>query len=204
MNSSARAALVLAACIFACGCAENGEYMPLRDGLTWTYSHQDATELVSRYRIEGRAPVGSASGYRLISDLGESRLAWSGGTLLASMLGGTVFDPPLPLLRPGAAGEEKQEGRVQAVPWKGRFLHAGAWKTAAGSLTQTRLAKEDRDLRIVPGSARGMRSRMELTTGGKKQVLETTFVARVGIVRQTWEREGRSGKALLMWIAGPN
>lgn len=178
--------------------------MPLRSGLTWTYSYQDAAELVSRFRIAGRAPVGHAEGWRLSSDIGESRLAWTGGRLMASMLAGTVYDPPLPLLSPAQAASADSEKQPAPVKWKGQVLAAGAWKPATASLTQVRLAKEDRDLQIVRGSTRGMRSRLELVLDGKKQVLETTYVSRVGVVRQTLEREGRSGKALMFWIAGPN
>lgn len=107
------------------GCRSGGNLMPLEEKLAWTY--ETTTPLargVEELKVTNRTSVGSVGGFRLEGPFGPSELGWQNGVLMASLLGGVRYDPPLPLVRSSGPGDlPKWEGTVRAF---GRQFKASA------------------------------------------------------------------------------
>src|SRR5579862_7007171 len=99
------------------GCHEGSELMPTDVGHAWTYlvkAPRSFDTYVTKIKVGRRISVAKVTGVELDSDLGASRLAWTGDELVAERLIGTQFSPPLPLV---FTSEETFER-----PWKGRVV----------------------------------------------------------------------------------
>ena len=163
-------------------------YMPLEKGNTWTYDVRvDATPTVVNLTVKEEAPVGSVSGWLLESEMGESRMAWDGDTLLAAELAGTTYWPPIPIF--ATSGTE----------WKG--VVATATTKVSGS---AKVAKSSEELTVGGRVFKTVKCVLDLDASGDRIQLTTWFFPDRGIMRQ----EQRSGPGLtrdrfLECISGP-
>lgn len=165
--------------LFLAGCSSReNSLMPLKVGQTWTYEikpgfQSDAIEV----KVSRALSVGPCQGYELTSGYGSTRLGWDGDTLLASQLGGTVYDPPVPLLSPLGPEETKT--------WRGNVVLAG--KTREGI---ARLSRKDVKTKVGTFDRDAVESILNLEVDGQKHEILTWFVKNLGIVRQEQRRDG--------------
>lgn len=173
-----------------CGGGDGSEHLPLGPGQTWTYRVRSGFEVaVEPVKVAEPIAVGEASGWRLTSPMGESRLAWRDGVLVAERLPGTRFSPPIPLLKTDL-GRPMRE-------WRGMVSADGVTRSGTADL---RVVEERVTHAGRPRDA--LRSTVDLQLGSSSLVLDTWFVPRVGIVRQEFRRDNDLERAL-DWVAGP-
>lgn len=121
------AALALA--LLVIGCNSNTDLFPLEVGRSTTYVVRTGmVEFVAPLKVKGTLSVAGVEGYELEGPLGTYRVAWKNKTLLAERLGGTRFNPPLPMLVAGAETAKR--------PWAGRIGFAGNVAQAMAELEQ--------------------------------------------------------------------
>lgn len=206
-----RLLLCLAPLVILAGCGSPGkDLMPLSKGTEWSYRLMDAVPLITNIRVTEPAYVGREKGWRLIGDLGESRMGWSGSRLRASMLSGVVFDPPLILLDLGRIGAPPKPGQAFAdvsdrlsVPWNGRMLAAGAWKDVKGDVVCRNVAPDDPDLGMFPGGGRAVRCRLLVgSTEDDTMMTDTLYRENIGVVRQLIHRPGEESPVNLIYQTG--
>jgi hypothetical protein len=164
--------------------------MPMRTGAKWSYAvstpRRDATPDV---RIRRPIAVGDASGFELDGPQGLSRLAWSHGRLIASQLGNTTFDPPIPLLDPAQPAE---------LTWHGRT--SGAFPTAEASAT----LRHETSATLLAGVRQpAIKTTLEFKLSGHRVDLLTWWVRGIGIAEQTQRTDGVQDVAL-SWLSGPS
>ncbi|TYM27410.1 hypothetical protein FYL66_25720, partial [Salmonella enterica subsp. enterica serovar Typhimurium] len=101
--------------------------MPLKVGAVWTYqSSTPIAQNVRTVKVDSRAWVNHGNGYQLRSESGLTNLIWSHDTLYAGKLSGTLYDPPLPVLRAGLdTADWKWDGQVTG-PLAATQAHAEA------------------------------------------------------------------------------
>lgn len=173
------------------GCNRDFAVLELKPGNVWTY--EVTSGLVTRMvemSVGDAAPVGRIQGYRVVSDLGDSTIAWQGDTLMARQLGGTRFDPPIPLARSRA--------NSKAVPWRGSVLRGGKLiKDCRATLTAELVKEKDSGSEVMR-----VLSTLTLHSTGPDQTVSTWMGRGPGIVRQ----EHRQGGVLLLrmrYVSGP-
>ena len=170
-----------------CG-AKTQDYFPLKIGNKWTYKVTiDNDQEIIDLTVAEEAPVGDHKGFLLQSEMGDSRLAWDGGTLLAAELAGTRYSPPIPLY---AADGTEWSGVVQAQS-----------KQVAGTAT---VSRSEEELVVGGRSYRTVKCVLTLDSGEDHIQLTTWFYSGLGILRQ----ELRSGPALerdrnIVFVSGP-
>lgn len=203
------AALAVSACLLGCG--EDTSYMPLEQGSQWSYTVFDSAELPTHIEVAKPTRVGKEMGWELKSPhLGPLTLIWEGGVLKTTLISGTSFDPPLPLLSVKAgfieAGKEAQatkERQLGIVQWSGRLMIAGQWHEAKARLTQTLLEKDDPDKKLARSKAEGCRVQMVLEWDDQSREITTSFVKGRGIIRQTSKLAGKEGSVSMIYLSGP-
>ncbi len=162
--------------------------MPLDEKSQWAYQVRSPLhEAVWEVAVEGRAPVGSFSGWRLSGPAGESTLAWQNGVLYAGKLSGTTYVPPIPLL----ATDQKPRA------WKGQIIVAGAASTARANLE----FKEE-ETQVGTKSVTATLSILTLTLEEGQIEIMTWFSSGLGIIRQE-QRESGSLSRKLTYLSGP-
>jgi hypothetical protein len=110
-------------------------------------------------------------GYELGGTMGQSRLAWKDGTLIAQQLPNATFNPPIPLL---VGGVEKARRE-----WKGMIGAVGKGTPATATLIQ------EGDTQTFTGRpVRTTRSTLTIIAGPQKIELITWFQKGQGPVRQ--------------------
>ncbi len=157
----------------AIGCSSGiHEYMPIEEGSTWQYVVRlDGDDAVQTVKAVRSAPVGSLQGWLLESEMGDSRLAWDGDTLVAAELPDSTYSPPIPLLAPGAR------------EWK------GVVSTPTGSTAGTaRLVRSSETLDIGGRQSQTVKTVLTLESGGETVQLTTWFFSGLGILRQEQRR----------------
>lgn len=179
--------LLLALLLVGCG-AKTRDYFPLQLGNKWTYevTIDNDVEIID-LTVAEEAPVGDHQGYLLQSEMGDSRLAWDGDTLLAAELAGTRYSPPIPLYAPDGTD---WSGVVQAES-----------KQVAGKAT---VSRSEEELVVGGRSFQTVKCVLTLDSGEDHIQLTTWFYAGMGILRQ----EQRSGPALerdrnIVFVSGP-
>ncbi len=206
--------LCAALAAFAClvGCAEDTGYMPLEQGSQWSYTVYDSAELPTHLEVSKPVRVGRNMGWELKSPhLGPLTLIWEGGILKTSLISGTVFDPPLPLLSLGAGFRKPDDDELSqkagkplgVVTWSGRMMIAGTWHDATAHLTQAQLAKDDPDKKLARSEAEGCRVNLVLEWDGQSREITTSFVKGRGIIRQTSKTTGKEGSISMVYLSGP-
>ncbi len=172
------------------GCGDGSDVMPLEPGNLWTYEVTAGliTQMIE-VSVGDPAPVGSRMGRRLVSKLGDSLVAWQGDALYARQLGGTRFDPPIPVARTSASSRE--------IGWKGAIEIAGTrHENCRASLTAT-------EVKIEGGQPQfQILSNLTFTVNGRNQVLDTWMARGAGIVRQEHRKNGEL-LLRLRYVSGP-
>lgn len=172
---------LLACSLCACG-AGGDDYMPLQTGKTWTYKVQaNLNPYVEPIKVNRRISVAGVDGFELTGPLGQSRLAWKDGHLLADRLGSSRFNPPITLLAPSLK---------RPVDWKGQVSSLAGREDGKASLTQT-----SEEITLGGRKYSTLRSRLALETPRHTIELLTWFSAGTGIVRQEQRTDGRQNIA---------
>lgn len=193
------------------GCGEDTSYMPLEQGSQWSYTVYDSAELPTHIEVAKPVRVGKDMGWELKSPhLGPLTMIWEEGTLKTSLISGTSFDPPLPLLNtragfiePGKEAQATTEKQVGIAQWSGRLMIAGQWHEAKAKLTQFLLDKDDPDKKLARSKAEGCRVQMTLEWGDQSREITTSFVKGRGIIRQTSKLAGKEGSVSMVYLSGP-
>jgi hypothetical protein len=123
--------LIAGAFLTVCGCGPgNGKEFPLSVGRTWALMVDSPLENshVEEVKVLRKVPVGDVEGYELGGQMGQSRIAWKDGILMAQQLPNATFNPPIPLLIGGADKATKN--------WKGMIGAAGRGASATATLSQ--------------------------------------------------------------------
>lgn len=165
--------------------------MPLRSGLHWAYVVQNARQsLVGEVSVIRPVAVGDVSGWELQAPSGISRIAWDRGTLQASMLSGTRYSPPIPLLVADPVGK--------TINWKGQVSTPMHNYTANATMTW-----QKQDLQLGGKTFHTVREDCQIKLeSGSILTLTTWFSPEVGIVRQDQRTNGIQVLAL-EHLSGP-
>ena len=172
--------LTLSVLLSGCKGSES-DLMPLDVGHTWNYTVKapDAFAIyVVAIKVARQISVAGVSGVELTSDLGPSRLAWSGDALVTERLLTTQFRPPLPLLYKSEETHER--------PWKGQIDFVDVHDQVA---TGVQSQKGDDDLAFGGKKIHCIRSTVDLQTQAHKYELITWFSSGIGIVQQEQRRD---------------
>ncbi len=175
--------------LVGCGNAQQ-KLMPLDAKAVWTYQAEPGlqSETVD-IKVSGQVPVLDVNGYQLTSTWGNSRLAWKGDILLASELGGTRYQPPIPLL--------------QTIPKAGKAEWKGTISVADKSIHATAtLELKDTEARIGSRDLPSTESVLTLKAGPDTHEILTWFVADYGIARQEQRKNGLLINRLT-YLSGP-
>lgn len=109
---------VLAAAALLAGCSKSSDLYPLKEGIEFRYiSKGQLGQFLHEVRVTRPYPVAKGQGWELTGSLGDSILSWQGSTLYASVLAGTRYNPPMPLVD----GSKKET----TLTWKGNIFMAG-------------------------------------------------------------------------------
>lgn len=205
--------LLVGAIALLSGCGDEASYMPLAQGTQWSYTVYDSAELPTQIEVTKPARVGNDLGWELRSPhLGPLTLAWQGPVLKTSLLSGTAFDPPLPMLDVSAGfripdkeppAPKKGKRPLGEASWAGRMRIAGVWHDASAHLVQTLLDKKDPDKKLARSEAEGCRVAMTLTWGDQTREILTSYVRGRGIIRQTSKSPDKEGSVSLVYLNGP-
>lgn len=163
---------VLAAAVLASGCG-GGKEFPLSVGRSWSYMvHMDfSVNRVEEVKVLRKVPVAGVSGYELGGPMGQSRLAWKDGILVAQQLPNATFNPPIPLLVGGVEKATKD--------WKGMIGAVGKGTPAIATLIQ------EGDTQTFTGRPiRTTRSTLTIIAGPQKIELITWYQKGQGPIRQ--------------------
>lgn len=183
------AAPVLALLLLA-GCNRGSQLMPLESGNTWTYDcTAGLVNRVATVRVSRPAPVGQASGWALVSELGTTTLAWQDGRLVTGQLGNSEFFPPLPIF------SDQKPGTVSK--WAGRVRTAGHTVPATATLKVSSSEESvDGKKMVLPTG------QVELTAGGETHEIDTWFRLGKGIHLQE-HRVGGQLVSRMRYVSGP-
>lgn len=164
--------------------------MPLSEEAIWTYQAEPGlqNETVD-LKVSGLVPIGSNEGYELKSGWGSSKLVWNGDQLFAAQLGGTEYNPPLPLLAKLRPEDE--------IKWTGEVTVAGISKPATASLKT-----KENEARIGSRTMTATESDITLTVGEDTHEIQTWFVENYGIARQEQRKNGLLINRLT-YLSGP-
>jgi hypothetical protein len=173
------------------GCAPGPEaYFPLRKGAQWTFSVRSGLDRrVEVARVTEPTSVGEDPGWVLASDSGESRLAWRKGTLVAELLSGTRFSPPIPLLAPRSVSEERS--------WAGIATTMGKAYEASALLRQSSGTRE-----LGPSKVQAIHATLLVQLPGKKVELDAWYGRGVGPMWQEQRSNGYLDRGI-QYLGGP-
>jgi len=151
-------------------------------GRHWSYSvSANFKTYTTDVRCVRRTGVADVEGYVLSGPMGESRLAWKGGQLVADHLVNTRFEPAIPLV-------VDTEARVRRT-WSGQA--SGLWGHAAGTAVLDQGPGEE----LIAGRAiKTTKSVLTLTTPKATVRVQTMFQPGGGILTQ---REWVNGNLVL-------
>lgn len=156
--------------------------MPLRVGNEWSYNVKTGLpESVASVKVTREVPVAGKTGYELMSAMGLSRMTWKGEMLVATVLGNTRFNPPLPLLN---SIEQKQ-----TTKWTGRMYAQGRTYEADATLSQeqTLLTREGRKHRAI-------KTVLLIRLPNREMEVQTWYAPGIGILNQVQRtRQGTEG-----------
>lgn len=173
------------------GCGPGPEaYFPLRKGAQWTFMVRSGLDRrVEAVRAVERVSVGEQAGWILSGDSGQSRVAWHGGTLVAEVLAGTRFSPPIPLLEPVAVSRERR--------WAGIATTMGKAYEATALLRQS-MGTRELGVRNVPA----IHATLVVQLPGKKVELDAWYGRGVGPLWQEQRSNGYLDRGL-QYLGGP-
>lgn len=172
------------ALVFLCGCGNQSVWFPMKTGKHWTYQVRAGFDRrVAEVKVLRPLTVASLDGFELAGPLGVSRLAWSGGTLLAESTVNARFSPPLPILEPSV--DLTKELPRYVAKWHGRVIVLGKERPGSAVLTE-RTDKIDVGSRKVST----ILAIVNLTIPNGKIELESWYEEGVGLVQQEQRTNG--------------
>jgi hypothetical protein len=163
---------IVAVAVLAAGCG-GGKEFPLSLGRSWSYMvHMDFNvSRVEEVKVLRKVPVAGVTGYELGGPMGQSRIAWKDGILVAQQLPNATFNPPIPLLVGGVEKATKD--------WKGMIGAVGKGTPATATLIQ------EGDTQTFTGRpVRTTRSTLTIIAGPQKIELITWYQKGQGPIRQ--------------------
>lgn len=174
--------------LIAAGCGGSREmFFPLEVGNSWSYKVKTGlARRVDEVKVADRRPMAGEVGFKLEGPSGPSLLHWKDGKLLATELSGTRYSPALPIF-----------AETGTVAWKGYVTAAGS--TRRGSAT---LLHEPSTFRLASKKQQAVQTTLEIRTGKEVRVIETLFVAGLGIVEQR-ELVGAVVQRSAEYVSGP-
>ncbi|MEA2552317.1 MAG: hypothetical protein QOJ65_493 [Fimbriimonadaceae bacterium] len=153
------------------GCG-GGKEFPLSVGRSWSYMVRGTfASRVEEVKVLRKVPVDGVMGYELGGTMGQSRLAWKDGVLVAQQLPNATFNPSIPLV---VAGEEKARR-----DWKGLIGAFGKGTPATATLIQ-----EQDPMTVTGKTIKTTRSTLTILTPERKIELITWFEPGVGPIKQ--------------------
>lgn len=172
------------------GCGGSGDgWMPLRSKNHWSYTvTAGLTAAVRDVRVAEETPVGDDMGWHLVGAMGDSHLAWVGGTLYAGRLAGTDYAPPIPVCRPAAASP---------ITWTGGVHHLGKVIGA-----KARLAMEEGSEEIAGRKLPVWIATLTVTLPDRTVETITSYAEGIGIVRQEERHDGALIRKI-RYVSGP-
>lgn len=182
----------LALALLAAGCtSQEQDLFPLSEGATWTYlARSEFQSSVVTQSVERETPVGEVNGWVLSGEMGTSHLAWSGTRLLASRLGDSTFDPPIPILVwPKDSAPTDWTGEVETP----------AEKVAAHSKLTVAL---DKDYTLEGRKVEAIKSTLVLESAHGTHEILTWYGKGLGILRQEQRKAGRL-QISIEYLSGP-
>lgn len=179
--------LVLA--LAGCG-SDSTAYFPLQKGNGWTYQIRgQVLRVVQPVSIIDTVSIQGSPGWRLRGPMGENRLAWIGSSLVASKLGGVLYDPPITILNPAALNDK--------IPWKGTMTIAGK-----STLADAELAQSPSKYTISSVQYTAIRTTLIVRTPGKVITTDSVYASGLGLVSQE-ERLNGKFTAMIEYLSGP-
>jgi len=174
-------ALPIALIAIGCGGRGAGAEFPLAVGRSWSYMVNSVfeTSRVEEVKVLRKVPVGDVSGYELGGPMGQSRIAWKDGVLIAQQLPNATFNPPVPMLVAGAANANRT--------WKGMIGAGGRGTQATATLVQ-----EPDKQQLAGQTVQMTKSTLTVLTAGNKIELITWFQKGEGPVRQEQRNNDRT------------
>jgi len=162
--------LPISVAVFGCS---GGQEFPLSVGQSWSYMvHGELRQsTVEEVKVLRQVPVDGVTGFELGGNMGQSRLAWKDGKLIAAQLPNATFKPPIPLL---IAGESKARAE-----WKGMVGAMGKGTEATALLIQEP-SKETFSGRTVQTT----KTTLTIMSGPTKTELITWFKKAEGPIKQ--------------------
>ncbi len=143
---------------------------------------------VEEVKVLRKVPVAGVTGYELGGPMGQSRIAWKDGILVAQQLPNATFNPPIPLL---VGGVEKA-----TRDWKGMIGAVGKGTPASATLIQ------EGDTQSFTGRPiRTTRATLTIIAGSQKIELITWYQKGQGPIKQE-QRTNDSLQVLLEAING--
>jgi hypothetical protein len=172
-NVSIRAVLAgLLATVSAVGCG-GGKEFPLSVGKSWSYMVDSGfgTTRVEEVKVLREVSVDGVKGFELGGNMGQSRLAWKDGVLLAAQLPNATFNPPIPLIVGGEAKARKE--------WKGLIGAMGKGSHATAVLVQ----EPSKDT-FSGHAVQTTKSTLTIVSGAQRTELITWFKNGEGPIKQ--------------------
>lgn len=171
--------------VLLAGCAKPPNVFPLKEGWSATYEVTGAFfPQVEEIGVLRTSTVAGMPGWVLGGALGESRLAWKDGMLVAEQLAGTWYAPPLPILR-------SSNGDVE---WRGVAVTLGQAKAISGTFVQ-----REEKVEFADKKTSSTHVVLDLAEPGAKIEIQIWFVKGLGPVR--WEHRRNTAlvqKAVLL------
>lgn len=169
--------LTIIAIPLLCSCSRSPDLFPIEIGKSWKYVVTSGmSKTVATLKVTGRTPVDGVRGYELTSELGNFRVAWKDGWLIASDLAGTRFSPPMPILHADYKG---------VITWKGTVEAMGRAMSATAELTQAWGDKESRQ-----DGKQGVLVKIRMAVGGKTIETESIYMPGIGLAEQSQRVDG--------------
>ncbi len=163
------------------GCGKSDQLFPLRIGNEWTYNVKSGlSEFVSKVTVSRNIPVAGVQGFELSSPMGISRLVWKGDILYATVLSGSRFNPPLPMLN---ASEEKHTFRQAVRMYSGGKTYEAEATVAQETQTHTR------DGRKFKATMTTTLLRMK----DREVEIKSVYAPGIGLVEQTQRTQAVAG-----------
>jgi hypothetical protein len=160
------------AIIALAGCSKPHELMPLRVGNEWRYNAStNLGRFLNTVKVTREVPTQMGMGYELRGWMGDSILVWDGSILKATVLSGTRFNPPIPILD-GAQAEA-------TLKWKGRVHSAGTTEDATADLKQTSTEWGSGN------KVKATETNLNLVTSARTLTVNTVYVRGKGPVSQS-------------------
>lgn len=161
------------------GCGGGQGLFPTQVGSHHEYVIKNGMAVyVEAIRATKEVAVAGSRGVELGGPMGISRVAWKDGTLYASLLGGTRFVPPIPIL-------------VAAAPDKAITTKTMAETEGVQRQARVTLVHSKEKIKIGTRDVETVRTLLTLNTDANVITVETHYADGSGMVRQQQHVDGQ-------------